>query len=183
MAIPVDEDLSADVFTLLSRGSQDEWVLHVPPGVKGELIRGDASTPLGEADSLTFEDDMVAVLPIGTLTIEVRSVSKSRVVPVIPFLDTFFLNVVVASLISTVFVLSALILVPSPLDDDMDDLFANVNEFKAMILKQQKKNEFLERFKEKQSQAAQKKDKGKRGDKKSKSKSPAKTQIKKQAPT
>jgi pSer/pThr/pTyr-binding forkhead associated (FHA) protein len=188
LKIPLEEICDVDEFTLLKKSENNVWEVCLSPEMQGTVFQGETSKPLqsmrsgGQDDSFLLADDMIVEITTEKLSIEIRSTSKSRIVPVIPFLDTFFLNVAVASILASVAFISTMLLMPAPLHDDLDDLYANVNEFKAIILKQQKKNEFLDRFKKKQSDKAKDKKQGKKGQKKPKKKT-SKDQAAKAAPS
>lgn len=179
--MPLD-DLGVDEFELIHQHpGSPAWVLHYTPQMGGTVTRAGQTVPLMEAGGqpaengtfvLEITDGMQADISLGYFTLEIRSVARSRLIPLVPLMDMFFINTALVSIFSFASLVSVLLLLPTGLDDDLDDLTDNMSQFQTVILKPPpKNNEFLERLKEKQQNAAAQKDRGKSGSKKSKNKS------------
>ncbi len=170
MFVPVDEFGGGQSFPLLSQ-SNGNWDLHFTPQMSGNVHRNGQDMPLKQAGqgTLHLEDGMMVEIALGYLTIEVKTASKSKVVPVIPFLDTFFLNSTLVTLFTFASVMSVLLLLPTGLDDGEDDLLSNINQFQTVILKPPPKdNDFLKKLAKSKKAKAASGDKGKAGKKKAK---------------
>jgi hypothetical protein len=184
MFLPMEDVGGGASFDLLTRAG-DEWVLNITPQMGGSVVRGGQAQPLASAAAgggLTLGDDVMVELSIGYFTLVVKTVSKSKIIPIVPLFDMFMINTALVTLFGMVSLISAMLLAPVGLDDGSDDLLENSNQFQTILLKQPKKNEFLEKFQEKQkaskkTQAAQGKN-SKAGDKKQKKTATGKMAVK-----
>lgn len=190
MFIPVEDFGGGETFQLVEQAKgSSEWLVHVASQMNGTVTRGGQTQPVRDAapgGSIVVSDDLIIELQLGYFTLIIRNVSKSRVVPVVPFVDMLFLNTGLVTLFAMISVLSTLLLLPTDLDDGEDDLAENASQFQTLILKPPPKNEFLDRFKEKQAQAkASAGDKGQAGKKTAKKTDQGKAAAKKnpQKPT
>lgn len=165
--VPVEDVGGGEKFALLtkSKGSQD-WNLNFTPQMGGSLQRGGQSTPLQSAGhgSISMGDGDSADVSIGSLNLEIRPVSKSLMVPVVPFLDSLFINTSIITGLFCALLFGAVTIFPPDLDDNEDDLNANLSEFQALIL-EKKETKFLKRFNAGKKAAAAKGAKGKAGKK------------------
>lgn len=155
--------------TLLTN-ENDRWVVHALAGMNGSVQqRGREPRPLRSlGGSFPLEDDMRVEIAVGPFTIEVAPVSKSRIIPIAPFLDTLALNIGLVTMFAFASIMSVMTLMPNTHDDGLDDLGDNAAEFKMLILKPPpKNNDFLDRLnKKKSASAAAKKKQSKAGAKK-----------------
>lgn len=189
--VPLDGVVAAETFELLRQApGSTEWQLRFTSKMSGTVTREGETQPLrssgaaadGDAFALTITDGMKVDLSIGYFTLEIRNVSKSKIIPIPPFLDTFFLNTVLVTLFSFVSLLSVVVLYPTGLDDDDDALLTNPSQFQTLILKPPPKdNSFLEKLKQKSAQKqAAKDDTGKAGTQKAKKTDKGRREVKAQ---
>jgi hypothetical protein len=191
--VPLEEVGGGSSFELITQAKgSSEWVVRFLRGMSGSVIRGGHARPLsqsgasadGDGLALTLTDDMVVELSVGYFTIEIRNVARSRVIPIIPFFDMFFINTALVTLFSMASVMSVLLLLPVGLFDGDDDLASSMNQFQTIILKPPpKNNEFLNRQAEKASAQAAQKEKGKAGKKEAKKDDSARMAVKSEKPT
>jgi hypothetical protein len=157
-----------DRFTLLNGGAEG-WSVNFLPSMSGTITRGGQTAPLSSAGgAVPLTDDTEVQIGMGPFTIEVKPVAKSRAVPVVPFFDTLWVNMLVTSVFAGVAMTAVLTLLPIGMDSLDDDLLTNPTKFQALILKPPPKdNSFLEKIKGPSKQvAAAKNDAGKAGNKK-----------------
>lgn len=163
-------DVGGDKEHTLLTNENDRWVVHTLPGMNGNVQqRGREPTPLRSlGGTFSLEDDMRVEIAVGPFTIEVAPVSKSRIIPIAPFLDTLALNIGLVTMFAFASLMSVMTLMPNTHDDGLDDLGDNAAEFKMLILKPPpKNNDFLDRLnKKKSASAAAKKKQSKAGSKK-----------------
>jgi len=192
--VPLEEVGGGSSFELITQAKgSSEWVVRFLRGMSGSVIRGGNARPLsqsgaspdGDGFALTLTDDMIVELTVGYFTIEIRNVARSRVIPIVPFFDMFFINTALVTLFSMASLMSVLMLLPVGLFDGDDDLASSMNQFQTIILKPPpKNNEFLERQSaEKASAQAAQKDKGKAGKKEAKKDDSARMAVKSEKPT
>jgi hypothetical protein len=162
--------------TLLTSAAGQGWKVRFNEAMSGNVTRGEQSAPLaqaggapdGDALAIPLTDDTVVSLGLGYHSIEVRPVSKSRMVPILPFFDALWANAALITLFASSALIATVVLMPIGMDSLDDDLLTNPTKFQTLILKPPPKdNSFLKNFKgpKEQKQAAQK-DAGKMGDKK-----------------
>jgi hypothetical protein len=178
--VPLEEVADTASFDLVQqRKGSAEWVLRFTSKMSGTVTRGGQTVPLsesgavmdGDAYALVMTDDMRVDLAIGYFTLEVRPVSKSKVVPVVPIFDMLFINTALVTLFASASLMSVLLLLPVGLDDGEDDLTSNMQQFQTVIMKKPKQNNFLEKFTQQKAAAkAAAKSSGKAGSKKTKTK-------------
>ena len=195
----------ADMFAPLSKfqlvrqkESSAEWEIRFHPSMSGTVRWKDKSVPLRECGArpdgadgvtvLTITDDMRVEISIEDISLEIRNVSRSRVIPIPPFFDMFFINATMVTLFTFLSFLSVVVMWPTGLDDDDDLLLTNPGQFQTLILKPPPKdNSFLEKLKSKSAASrSPKKGEGKAGKKQKKKTPPARmaTQApKKEKPT
>jgi hypothetical protein len=132
------------------------WKVRFREGMSGHVARGDGSASLaesgaaadGDARALVLTDDTVITLGLGSHTVEVRAVPKSRIVPFAPFFDALWANAAVITLFLSAAVIATTIYFPVGMDSLDDDLLTNPTKFQTMILKPPPKdNAFLDKLK------------------------------------
>ena len=195
----------ADMFAPLSkfqlvrqRESSAEWEIRFHPSMSGTVRWKDKNVPLRECGArpdgadgvtvLTITDDMRIEITIEDISLEIRNVSRSRVIPIPPFFDMFFINATMVTLFTFLSFLSVVVMWPTGLDDDDDLLLTNPGQFQTLILKPPPKdNSFFEKLKKKSAASClPKKSEGKAGKKEKKKTPPARMAtkaLKKEKPT
>ena len=170
--VPVD----GGSFNLVTSQQGQGWKVRFKDGMSGTISRGGQSVPLSQAGAVpdgdcmavALTDDTAVSIVIGYHTLEVRAVSKSRVVPVIPFFDALWANAALVTFFAMSAMIATTVFYPVGMDNLDDDLLTNPTRFQTMILKPPPKdNAFLNKLngpKEKKQAAA--KEAGQAGDKK-----------------
>ena len=142
------------------KANSAEWEIRLHPSMSGTVRWNEKSVPLREsgarpdgadgATALTLSDDMRVEIALEDISLEVRNVSRSRVIPIPPFFDMFFINSTMVTLFTFLSFLSVVVMWPTGLDDDDDMLLTNPGQFQTLILKPPPKdNSFLEKLKRK----------------------------------
>lgn len=185
---------SPRLFELLRpSGTTGLWQVRFTPEMAGQVrVRG-MVTPLStsggvpDADgavSLTLTDEMQVELHLGQVTLEIRCVSRSKVIPLPPLVDTLFINTALVSLASFFSLVAVLAFSVPSIDEDDDSLLTNPARFQTLILKPPPKDDtFLAKLRQKSAarQAAKEKA-GKAGGKKEKKTEPARMSSPSPAP-
>ena len=172
------------------KANSAEWEIRLHPSMSGTVRWNEKSVPLREsgarpdgedgATALTLSDDMRVEIAMEDISLEVRNVSRSRVIPIPPFFDMFFINSTMVTLFTFLSFLSVVVMWPTGLDDDDDMLLTNPGQFQTLILKPPPKdNSFLEKLKRKSAASrSPKKGEGKAGKKQKKKTPPARMATK-----
>jgi hypothetical protein len=171
MFVPIE----GNSHTLLTSSAGQGWKVRYNESMSGNVTRGEQNAPLsqaggipdGDAMAVPLTDDTVVSLGLGYHSIEVRPVSKSRMVPILPFFDALWANAALITLFSASALIATVYLMPVGMNELDDDLMTNATKFQTLILKPPPKDDFLKNLKgPKQQKEAAQKDAGKMGDKK-----------------
>ena len=167
---PVSDAGGDEKHVLLTTGAGGDWTFHGLPGLDGVVVQGGRERPLKSAGAdIPLSDDMEIRATCGMFTMVVTPVSRSRVVPVMPFVDHVAMRIALVTIFLFIGGIATLSLMPEGVHDDEDDLQANAQDIMVRLQKKEKKKDsFLEKLKAKA--AAKKGKKGKKGTKKKKTK-------------
>lgn len=180
LVVPLEGFVAGEESFELVRQAADgaQWQIRFTPEMAGTVTRDGKTSPLsesgatldGHARALVVTDDMRVELSLGHCSLELRSVPRSRAIPIPPFFDMFFINTAMVTLFTFASFMAVVFFWPTGLDDDDDALLTNPLQFQTLILKPPPKdNSFLDKLKQKSAakEAAQGKS-GKAGSKKAK---------------
>ncbi|MCP4499577.1 MAG: AgmX/PglI C-terminal domain-containing protein [Deltaproteobacteria bacterium] len=125
---------------LLEAGASGDWTFHGVSGMNGIVTQGRTDRTLSQmGQSFPIHDDMVVNASLDEFSVSVTPVSRSRVIPILPFTDHMAMRIALMTIFMFTLGISTLILTPDGLHDNEDDLVQNAADIVVRLQKKKKK--------------------------------------------